>query len=380
MTQPTYSSTGRFLRRSHLWSFAVLLSAAGGIVAFVMSRSLSLPAVIGEEEQNRVVAHTGPAITVLESETNIPVHWSFSLSNMTHTETVLRYVSASCSCLEVANQGTGGRLIQNSLLSIPAGQVATFDVSARVGSSRGVQIHGIEFADTGLDGVSYQAVQSVAVLPDIQSSPKCLSVIGSQSLGSELVEREVTFLHRARTLVSLDRSLRLTSTGDREAIRSLRPESDPKPEGGFWVRSWTAVVQLRPLPPNAERDYYSRIDVSIDGDPSVTATLPVTIVIPAGLRVFPGRSVEFIPESNGKALTRKVLITSSDGRPFAVRSLCVKNPVFTAVCELNVEKPSHVVELLYHSASLDEETSTITVETSCMAEPKLVLDLRVCPP
>jgi hypothetical protein len=38
------------------------------------------------------------------------------------------------------------------------------------------------------------------------------------------------------------------------------------------------------------------------------------------------------------------------------------------------------VELLYHSASLDEETSTITVETSCMAEPKLVLDLRVCPP
>lgn len=330
-------------RFHHLTYCCVFLVVA--MATLIISQNDLHPVDLEVPQQDTIDIHTDQSKTVLLSETVTPITWSFSISNPTNTEIVLQYVSSSCACMNVARLDGESKIPTGAIVHISARSKILFVVTSKIGPIRGSQAQTVNFIDVGSQNVNHQVRQDIIVLPDILTTPEFLPVSSIESKDVRYCDKTFTVSTRSRSEDSLLLPPQLLPASEQESIIAVLPLDSPYTESGFWVRNWTVCVRITYPLSDFKNDYFSRIDISINGNSTTTVAIPISILQTRSLKVFPSRTLVFTPASKGMANSQTILISTPLPDHFKLISCRVSNPAFKVEYHANSLRRSHILTI-----------------------------------
>lgn len=113
--------------------------------------------------------------------------------------------------------------------------------------------------------------------------------------------------------------------------------------------------------------------------PELNLTLPVTLGRKAGLRTLP-KLLRFGEVAAGQAVRRRVLVSSSDGKAFAIESAEASSLAFTAASAGGADAGKHWVEVTFRPERPGAYHADLTIATTHPGVARVTVALRgTCP-
>lgn len=318
---------------------------------------------------------------VLTSETHQPYHFSYSLTNTSQANRQLQLRTISCGCANVQVTSAAGTqsLVRGSVFAVAPGATATVTLAVRLaGKPIGLHTFTTEFQVTGpgfedrlrLPEPRLEIRADVTTVPPVLShefrgedeaaATKAVTLTAIQRLDAGAPPAEPRFgpLPRYITLISLQK---LATT-----------EAAP-----YRTTQWRATFTL--AKPRAD-DYTvaHAITILFPGPPERRLTIPSVVSMPHGVEARP-RSLTLRQGDGHKPPKGRLLLTATDGRPFAITRLGSRAGHYHAVALEGKTSLSHLVEVTPTTLADAAPDDLLDIETDHADTPALTVRLSRAP-
>lgn len=357
-------------RRSHLprWTYLLLVSLLGCTSGDAVEKDA------GAIPNGLIVERKGAnREDILVSETQEPLQFSYTLTNVSDAENEIRLVRTSCGCVAVnVTSATASKpLTRGSAFTLSAREHVTLTLDVRLlGKPIGLHTFPTELSvvRAGTEEPFPLPEPRVRILADISADPPVLSHQYRWD-DNPVVEKCITITarRRAESGEPLPQP-KLSPLPNYITLQELRKlESLQLDE--YLTEKWTASFSLK-RPHTEDYTVANAIRISFPGSPHHELTIPSTVTVKRGVETRP-RSVIFTSEGASRHEKRCVLVTATDNRPFSITRITVQADKCRAKVGESKRSVSHLIEVTPVSITNPSAEDILIIETDHPDTPSL---------
>jgi hypothetical protein len=302
-----------------------------------------------------------------EVKTSEPVRGVFAIRNHSDSRVVMRLERLSCGCSEFLSLELGKSLNPNAEFSAEPNATHSVALTLQPTPRPILQSHSarISYVVPRGEHSDIELRLKLQVLADVEVSPPVLATtFASGSI--EPVQKRLTCTFQTRGKPSRVLAPRFENVPPRVMLINTRHLGTASVVNDIWSDTWEAFFRLVPPGPthsDQSSQFTASMLVQYDGKNDVV--VPITLTTRDGIQHIPAE-INFGVVSAGKACRRKVLLSSLDATPFAVRAVGSTSP---SVCVDNQETLSassarHFLEVVCSALDAGAKSGSIVVETT----------------
>jgi hypothetical protein len=343
--------TERAVERRPGWPVLLVLLALAACESPRVGTADRDPGPPAETSSGPRLAFTAPGHDFGEMERRETATHTAVFYNAGASDLVISRIVSRCGCAAALTSDT----------TLAPGERGTLEITLQTGGVAGEKKKAIELYTNDTDRPVASYLVRVRVLADVMLDPMVLAMRTTAAAGGDTTHFDVRPARPGFNLEVRD----VTTSGNR-----LRTEVVPRPDGGDGVR---VLVRLED---GVTGDFHDRVTVHTNSprDPRLTAI--VIGSIRQEVTVVPER-LYFPSVAGGRAVTRKVFLSRSDGRPLTVHGVEDPAAVFDIEPRRVDDSRWEVSVTLSGEAPESAVRGSILFLTDSAAEPRVAVPFTV---